>query len=93
MGRTATQPIRLLIHPDDPKYAAITSALLKAVKEHPEHWELVFDRANTIDHVGYHDGTLSAVVWTHEPGTVFSRLILRPGRHKVYDDLLSIVLS
>lgn len=87
--------MRLLITPlGNPNlFRQVEAALEDAVRRYPDNWEKVVDEPATIDHIGYHDGTLSAVVWSLEPGTIFHRLSLRPGRHEVFDNLLALVLD
>ncbi|UVT31367.1 hypothetical protein SEA_MARCIE_105 [Microbacterium phage Marcie] len=85
--------IRVLIDPkiDRDLYIAVTERLMRATREHAENWETVIDQPATVDHVGYHTDTLSAVVFSRE-GENYSlfRLTIRPGEHPVFDDLMRI---
>lgn len=86
-------PIRILILPEDPVYVPVTERLMRAMEEEPDTFTLHIGQPGIVDHVGYHEPTLAATVWTAESGTLFHRLTLRPGRHQVFDDLLDIVLT
>ena len=92
MSNATETKLRFLIHPDDTSYVALTRALIQATIDHPEAWTLHVNEPGVIDHIGYHDHTLSSVVWSAEDRTAFHRLDIRPGRHEVYDQLLAIVI-
>ena len=91
MSNATDLKLRFLIHPDDASYVPVTNALIQATIDYPEAWTLHVNEPGVVDHVGYHDATLSSVVWSAEDRTVFNRLSIRPGRHEVYDRLLALV--
>lgn len=88
--------IRILIDPLENRdlYIAVTERLMRATREHPGNWETVIDQPSTVDHVGYHTSTLSAVVFTRQPeATSLFRLTLRPGEHPVFDELAALIVN
>lgn len=88
-----TFPLRILIAAYDPAYQPVTERLMRALRQEPEAFDLHVGEPSIVDHIGYHDDDLSSVIWTAEPGTVYYRLNIRPGRHQVFDDLLDIILT
>lgn len=90
-----THPIRLLIHTtqDRERYVAITTILVRATALYRENFDLVVGELGVVDHVGYHNGTLSSVVWTREDGTQYMRLTIRPGLHPIFDELLQAAIA
>ena len=92
---TAQHPIRLLIHTtqDPQRYAAITTILARATTLYRRNFDDVVGEPGRVDHVGYHDDTLSSVVWAREDGTQFMRLTVRPGRHAIFDELLATAIA
>ena len=91
----AQHPIRLLIHTtqDMDRYTAITSILARATAFYRENFDLVVGQPMTEDHIGYHDDTLTSVVWAREHGTQYMRLTIRPGRHAIFDELLAAAIA
>ena len=89
-----SQPIRLLIHPrDKARYSAIAEALQTAVETYPENFDSIVDRPGTIDHVGYHNPTLSSVVFCAEPFSQYWRLTIRPELHPVFAELFALATN
>lgn len=91
----AQHPIRLLIHTtqDMARYVAITDILTRATAQNSDHFDLVVGEPCRKDHIGYHNGTLSSVVWTREDGTQYMRLTIRPGLHPIFDELLTAAIA
>lgn len=94
-AQQAAHPIRLLIHTtqDMDRYVAITTILARATTLYQKNFDLVVGEPNMVDHIGYHDGTLSSVVWVREDGTQYMRLTVRPGRHAIFDELLQAAIA
>lgn len=90
-----THPVRILIHStqDEARYVAVTELLMNAARKYPDTFEVIVGRPNTIDHVGYHNPTLSSVVWSREPNSQYMRLTVRPDLHPVFEELLQAAIS
>ena len=85
--------LRFLIHPEhDSTYPLIVSALESAVSKFPDSFDRVVNQPATVDHYGYGTEDLSSVVLSPEYNSAYMRLVIRPGEHVVFDELLDIVL-
>ena len=88
--------VRILLHAldDERLLDQLVGVLEQAVVDDPEHWEKVKDEPGRIDHYGYHNDVLSAVVFSKEPEpSLYYRLAIRPGEGTVHAILAALIIA
>ena len=87
-------PLRFLVSTQDTdRINKVEKILAEACADYPETFENVKNVENVIDHVGYHDSTLSSVVWSKDYAMAFMRLTIRPNHHIVFSRLLEAMTA
>lgn len=88
--------VRILLHPqqDERLLDQVVGVLEQAIVNDPEHWDKVKDEPGRVDHYGYRNDVLSAVVFSKEPEpSLYYRLAIRPGEGTVHDILAALIID